>query len=119
MRDVHDGLKDYAASVTASNILLPPKTLTVTEGITERVYAGEAYYKLSTCKGMSGGCLLYDGTVYGAAPFSRFLTLEGVHVGHIPNMATLFSDKTVRNFLFGNGIGRTVETSLGDFESTC
>jgi hypothetical protein len=45
-------------------------------------------------------------------------TLEGVHVGHIPNTATLFSGAAVRKFLFENGLGQVIETSLGDFESS-
>jgi Trypsin len=69
LREAHSQLNDYRASMIASKILLPEMTLTATEGTIEEVYAGRALYKLSTSKGMSGGCLLYEGKAYGIVLF--------------------------------------------------
>jgi hypothetical protein len=59
-------LTDSKASEKSSKILLPPKNLMVTRGtVDSKTDDGLISYKVSTCPGMSGGCLLYDGKVYG------------------------------------------------------
>lgn len=45
--------------------LLPPGRLTVTRGIVEVDHGTKIHYKISTCPGMSGSCLLYKGRVHG------------------------------------------------------
>jgi hypothetical protein len=60
-------LKDSEASEASSKVLLPTDTLVVTRGTVEKTDAdsGLISYKVSTCSGMSGSCLLYEGKVYG------------------------------------------------------
>ena len=61
----HPGLDDYASSHHAAHQLLPQGMLTATEGRISDIAQGTASYKISTVGGMSGGCLLYNGKVYG------------------------------------------------------
>jgi V8-like Glu-specific endopeptidase len=63
-------LNDSEASEASSKILLPTNTLVVTRGTVEKtdVDNGLISYKVSTCHGMSGSCLLYEGKVYGNIP---------------------------------------------------
>jgi V8-like Glu-specific endopeptidase len=58
-------LKDYNESMKEVEIMLPPKTLTVSRGVVEAIENGCIRYKLSTLCGMSGACLMYDGKIYG------------------------------------------------------
>ena len=62
-------LNDSEASEASSKVLLPTNTLVVTRGTVEKTDAantnGLISYKVSTCHGMSGSCLLYEGKVYG------------------------------------------------------
>lgn len=73
----HSDLTNSKTSETSSKILLPPKTLMVTRGTVEKMDDGLISYKVSTCPGMSGGCLLFDGKVYGMIPPH---TLEFSHI---------------------------------------
>jgi hypothetical protein len=71
MRSAHSGLLiDCDASRIASEILLPPITLTATEGTIQQVHDACAFTKISTSRGMSGGCLLYRGKIYGISDIS-------------------------------------------------
>jgi hypothetical protein len=57
-------IKDKDQGLAAAGILFPPRKVTATQGlVTEN---GELIsYRLSSCPGMSGGCLLYNGKVVG------------------------------------------------------
>lgn len=61
----HRNLDDYGSSNAAALKLLPQRRLTVTEGKISAMTDGIASYEISTAEGMSGGCLLYNGRVYG------------------------------------------------------
>jgi len=115
----HPDLDDYVFSHIAANKLLPQDTLTATEGKISYVRDGYAVYEISTVVGMSGGCLLYNGKVYGINPRrSRLKTdidNQGVHLGHKPNVAVLFSEARVRDFLTNNNLLNLVATSVGSF----
>jgi hypothetical protein len=64
----HAGLtKPFQECITSAETLLPAQTLTITRGIVETVGATISY-KATTCPGMSGGCLLYKGKVFGICP---------------------------------------------------
>lgn len=66
LEEHHQGLlHDYVASTKAVRSMLQPKTLTVSHGEVVDIKDGLISYKLSTCQGMSGGCLIYKGEVYG------------------------------------------------------
>jgi len=67
----HRNLDDYGSSNTAALELLPQGRLTVTEGRISTIADGIASYEISTSEGMSGGCLLYNGRVYGTIPCRR------------------------------------------------
>ena len=58
-------LNDPNQSMKEAELMLPPKTLTVSRGVVEGIENGFIRYRLSSLCGMSGGCLIYDGTVYG------------------------------------------------------
>ena len=60
----HEGIGDVDAGRTAAEILFPAQRLTITSGSVEK--AGTTIsYNLSTMPGMSGGCVLYNGTAVG------------------------------------------------------
>jgi hypothetical protein len=63
----HEGIADVNASRTAAEILFPPQRLTITSGIVEKT-GTTISYNLSTMPGMSGGCVLYNGTAVGRDP---------------------------------------------------
>ena len=113
----HPELDDYDSSHAAANELLPQGTLTATEGKISSIKDGYAVYQISTVGGMSGGCLLYNGKVHGIKPRSKnFKTdAEGVHLGLKPNVAVLFSEARVRDFLTNNNLLNLVPTSVGSF----
>jgi hypothetical protein len=58
-------LNDPNQSMKEAELMLPPKTLTVSRGVVEGIENGLIRYRLSSLCGMSGGCLIYNGTVYG------------------------------------------------------
>lgn len=60
----HEGIGDVNASRTAAEILFPAQRLTITSGTVEKV-GTTISYNLSTMPGMSGGCVLYNGTAVG------------------------------------------------------
>ena len=69
----HHGFKDGTTETTktTAETLLPSGHLTVTRGLTvtrcpvESIDIWTVFYGISTCKGMSGSPLLYEGKVYG------------------------------------------------------
>lgn len=58
-------LKDPNQSMKEAEVMLPPQTLTVSRGTVEGIENSFIRYRLSSLCGMSGGCLIYNGTVYG------------------------------------------------------
>lgn len=58
------GIKNADESLVATAKLLPIRTLTVSSGTVQSTGA-MATYKLSTCPGMSGSCVIYNGKVIG------------------------------------------------------
>jgi V8-like Glu-specific endopeptidase len=76
----HRGLANADQSKEQAEKLLPRRRLVVSEGTVETVNT-LITYKISTCPGMSGSALLYEGKVYGTT-FVRLLVLTtGVHTG--------------------------------------
>jgi len=70
----HSGLtKPFQECITSAETLLPAQTLTITRGIVETV-GSTISYKATTCPGMSGGCLIYNGKALGLGSFCRLLT---------------------------------------------
>lgn len=65
------GLKDLDASKEEAETLLAPNTLTVTRGTIQPNHRysrpEEIRYRITTCPGMSGGCILYNNMVYGTS----------------------------------------------------
>lgn len=98
-------LDDYIASAKDARGMLQPKTLTVTRGPIVEIKDGLISYKLSTCRGMSGGCLIFQGEVYGICYIGKVPTLIiGVHLGQLSrsdgkNYAISFSGSKVCEML--------------------
>jgi V8-like Glu-specific endopeptidase len=73
----HPGFKAGTTETTrtTAETLLPSGHLTVTRGLTvtrrsvESIDTGTVFYGITTCKGMSGSPLLYEGKVYGIIDF--------------------------------------------------
>ena len=69
----HSGLaKPFQEHIASADTLLPAQTLTVTRGTIETV-GSTISYRISTCPGMSGSCLLYKGKAFGKRPMFRSL----------------------------------------------
>ena len=74
----HPELGDYDASRNAAHKLLPRGMLTATEGKISSIDCGCASYEISTVGGMSGGCLFYDGKVYGISVIIGYVKADDV-----------------------------------------
>jgi hypothetical protein len=75
----HEDLgKEYASVYAAQDleILLPPSKLTFSRGPIEKIVDGIIYHKASTRHGISGGCLVYEGQVYGSSWLLDFLIIR-------------------------------------------
>ena len=59
-------LNDYSESMREAELMLRPKTLTVSRGIVEAIENNHIRYKLSSLCGMSGACLMYNEKIYGS-----------------------------------------------------
>jgi V8-like Glu-specific endopeptidase len=96
--------KPFHETVTAAETLLPAQALTVSRGTVESV--GQTIsYKVSTCQGMSGSCLWYNGKVFGTISEEGNADNIGVHVGQVdrePNslpMSVAFTGPDVKRLL--------------------
>lgn len=105
----HAGLtKPFQECITSAETLLPAQTLTVTRGIVETV-GSTISYKATTCPGMSGGCLLYKGNVFGFDPLIASNNV-GVHVGQVEKKvdslpaSVSFMEHEIQEFLRGRGL---------------
>ena len=85
---------DYVKSQLKANANLPPDTLVVSKGIVDEIQGDWIYHQVSTCPGMSGACLLYNGRAWGIFHLSyQYLTMLGIHIGteefipHVRNKA--------------------------------
>lgn len=58
-------LTDPNESMKEAELMLRPKTLTVSRGVVEGIEGGLIRYRLSSLCGMSGACLMYNGKIYG------------------------------------------------------
>ena len=65
LEERHPELGNFEASQAAAKKLLPRGLLTTTEGKISSNIGGCVSYEISTVPGLSGGCLLYEGKVYG------------------------------------------------------
>jgi V8-like Glu-specific endopeptidase len=76
LREKHPGLKSLVDSTRTSEAMLPTGKLVVTRGVVEETCGDMTSYKISTCPGLSGSCVVYKGKVHGnlVAPVIR-LTL--------------------------------------------
>ena len=94
---------DLESAIKDARALLPRNKLNVTKGQITSIdhSSGCATHEASTVPGMSGGCLLYGDNVCGTLNLSKIhlLICLGVHLGHSPNTAVLFSCDPVRAFL--------------------
>src|ERR1700685_802005 len=75
LREKHQGLKSLEESGAAGEELLPTRRLVVTRGVVAHNSGYLTSYNLSTCPGLSGSCVLFDGKVYGTTPLHSALTL--------------------------------------------
>jgi hypothetical protein len=56
---------DYVKNIRKGSAILPPDTLVASVGIVDEIEEHSIYHQASTCEGMSGGCLLYNGRACG------------------------------------------------------
>ena len=61
----HEGLNDRWRGQSTAESLLPTGHLTVTRGVAHESSGSIFRYNISTCMGMSGGCVLVEGQVVG------------------------------------------------------
>ena len=80
LRRKHPDLESLVTGATAVENLLPTRKLVVTRGVVADHRADVTSYIISTCPGLSGGCLIYNGKVHGKPTVLLELN-EGVHVG--------------------------------------
>lgn len=70
LKERHPDLKSIVAGVEAGAALLPTGKLVVTRGIVAESRVDTTSYIISTCPGLSGGCMLYNGKAHGiSSPF--------------------------------------------------
>ena len=67
--DAHEGLNDSNKGQRDAESLLPRGHLTVTRGVAHESIGSVFRYNISTCPGMSGGCVLFNGKVIGEHSF--------------------------------------------------
>jgi hypothetical protein len=69
-------LKDLDASQKEATTLLVPNTLMISRGTIqphdEHLMKSEISYSITTCPGMSGGCIVYNNMVYGTSLHTLF-----------------------------------------------
>src|ERR1700737_4179068 len=66
LRDKHQGLRSLVDAEKSGEIFLPTGHLAVTRGVVlENTDGNMTSYKISTCPGLSGSCVVYNGKVYG------------------------------------------------------
>ena len=61
----HVGLEDVGKNKAIGEVLLPPRHLIVTRGIVSHNADDLISYKISTCPGLSGSCVMFEGKVHG------------------------------------------------------
>jgi V8-like Glu-specific endopeptidase len=61
----HPDVTNLDDSQRIAEVLLPTRRLVVTRGVVQHNGARFASYKISTCPGLSGSCLMYNGKVHG------------------------------------------------------
>jgi len=103
LREKHPGLRSLVDGEKAGEILLPTGKLAVTRGIVvESTVGNMTSYKISTCPGLSGSCVVSNGNVYGVhVGDSSLRTQQG------PNdlrSAISFQCPDVRKFLVKHGL---------------
>lgn len=97
--------KEYALSEGAINDLtklLTPLKLIITRGPIERIANGVIAYRISTSPGLSGGCLMYNGKVYGKTHIPFSYLQPGIHLGSTKfneNAAISVAEPRIREFL--------------------
>lgn len=101
--ETHSGLTSHLEGKEEAMRLLPNGRLTVTRGTTE-AGSDTLPYHISTCPGMGGSCVLYNGDVIGKTQLAHSYQI-GVHIGqydkNIQNltMALTFSGDEIQRFL--------------------
>lgn len=80
LREKHPQLDSLVVSEAAGEKLLPTGTLVVTRGVVAESRMDVTSYTISTCPGLSGGCVIYNGKVHGRSIMVLQL-IRGVHVG--------------------------------------
>ena len=62
----HPDLLNLVDGTTRSEAMLPTRRLVVTRGVVEECCGDMTSYKVSTCPGLSGSCVIYQGKVHGS-----------------------------------------------------
>ena len=65
LSEKHDGLADVSKNKASGEVLLPPRQLVVTRGIVAHNSGSLVSYTISTCPGLSGSCVMFEGKVHG------------------------------------------------------
>lgn len=72
LKEKHPDLKSIVDGATASELLLPTGKLVVTRGVVAESRTDITSYNISTCPGLSGSCLVYNGKVHGISSAYHF-----------------------------------------------
>jgi V8-like Glu-specific endopeptidase len=73
LREKHPELKSLVQGERAGEVLLPTRQLIVTRGVVAHTSAGVTWYNISTCPGLSGSCVVYNGQVHGTVQITQVL----------------------------------------------
>jgi hypothetical protein len=65
LKEKHPGLKSIVEGEKAGELLLPTRKLVVSRGIVAESRTDITLYNISTCPGLSGSCLIFNGKVHG------------------------------------------------------
>lgn len=75
LREKHPELKSLVEGASAGEALLPTRKLVVTRGVVVHTSHDDlTSYNISTCPGLSGSCLMYQGKVHGGPALDKALT---------------------------------------------
>ena len=65
LTEKHEGLNNVEESGAAGEVLLPTRQLVVTRGVVAYDAEDLTSYTISTCPGLSGACVMFNGKVHG------------------------------------------------------
>jgi hypothetical protein len=65
LTEKHEGLNNVEESGVAGEVLLPTRQLVVTRGVVAYDAEDLTSYTISTCPGLSGACVMFNGKVHG------------------------------------------------------